>query len=662
VNRRRLAFKLAVAFPCSVLMLWAQTAGSGGNEAAGPVIHVDVNLRQVDVVVNDAKGQLVNDLRPDDFLILEDGKPQKLTNFSWIEVTPPPAGAVLKALQERQSLLEWFTGVPKFAKTPGNDILAAPVPNPHKEDIRRTIAFVFQDTSGPVLARVRKFIDEQVGPGDMISVRSTRRSVVPGPHGTVMIRDSMGIFQQFTNDKRQLDAATERIQRTCDVLHSCVMDVTGALRAAIQSLSLVPGRKAVVFVGSYFGPVGSIADLANRAGVVIDVLNTASGFLAEAAIDLAERTGGRRVLTDPGFDLTSDLNEVMQDLSGYYLLGYHTTLSDAYFAREMPGRRKGDGRGIEVKVLRAGLRVHFRNGFMGVPDLAAKPAPPPAGREEALTNAMFAIYTADGVRVHLDPMFFASPPDPKTGKRSPVVRAVLDIEGRDLTYTELDDGARRTVLDFALAVFNADGTQAGAKNQTLTVTVPRERVAKNPTMSLQYGVDIPVSSPGQYQVRTAVRDSASRKVGSSYAFLDIPDFNRRKLSLSSVTLSLPAGAAFVPAARPEWNEFAPGASVQFGCEVFGLKTPGKPPAPPRVDVGVRLYRGGAPVVDIPPSAATIENRGGLSFLGGLVQIPNDLPAGNYEMELTAWERLEAPKKQAAMQWTDVTIVRPETPK
>jgi len=658
-----MALRPAVAFLCSVWVLPAQTAGPAGNEAAGPVIRVDVNLRQVDVVVDDAKGRLVADLRPDDFLILENGKPQKLTNFSWIEVAPPPTGAILKALQERQSLLEWFTGVPKIAKTPGNDILAAPVANPHKEDIRRTIAFVFQGSAmslAPYVARVRKFIDEQVGPGDMISIRSAWRSVVPGPHGTETIRDSMGIFQQFTNDKRQLDAATERILRTCDFLHSCVMDTGGALRGAIQSLSHVPGRKAVVFVGTYWGPVEGIAELANRAGVVVNVLEMGSGFQTEAAIELAKRTGGRRVLTDPGFDFTSDLNEVMEDLRGYYLLGYHTAANDADFARQTPARRKPT-RGIEVKVLRAGLTVHFRNGFMGVPDPVARPAPPPAGREEALTDAMFAIYTADGVRVHLDPLFFASAPDPKTGKRSPVVHAVLEIDGRDMTYTELDDGARRTVLDVALAVFNADGTQAGAKNQALTVSMPRERVAKNPTMSFQYGVDIPVSAPGAYQMRAAVRDAASRKLGSAYAFLDIPDFNRRQISLASLTLSLAAGAEVAPTARPEWNEFVPGTPVQFRCEVFGLKTPGKPPAPPRVDVGVRLYRGGAPVVDIPPSAARIENQGSLSFLAGLMQIPSDLPAGNYEMELKAYDRLEAAKKQAAMQWTDLTIVRPESP-
>ena len=83
--------------------------------------------------------------------------------------------------------------------------------------------------------------------------------------------------------------------------------------------------------------------------------------------------------------------------------------------------------------------------------------------------------------------------------------------------------------------------------------------------------------------------------------------------------------------------------------------------PPRVDWGVRLYRGGEPVVDIPPSAARIENKGNLWFLAGRLQVPSDLPAGNYEMELIAYDRMEAPKKQAAMQWTDLTIMRPETP-
>jgi hypothetical protein len=47
-----------------------------------PVIRVSVDLVQVDAVVTDARGHHVTNLKPADFLVLEDGKPQKVTGFS----------------------------------------------------------------------------------------------------------------------------------------------------------------------------------------------------------------------------------------------------------------------------------------------------------------------------------------------------------------------------------------------------------------------------------------------------------------------------------------------------------------------------------------------------------------------------------------------------
>src|SRR6266576_512320 len=47
------------------------------------VVRITTNLVQVDVVVT-KDGKLVTDLRPEDFEILEDGKPQAITNFSYV--------------------------------------------------------------------------------------------------------------------------------------------------------------------------------------------------------------------------------------------------------------------------------------------------------------------------------------------------------------------------------------------------------------------------------------------------------------------------------------------------------------------------------------------------------------------------------------------------
>src|SRR5260370_4389664 len=53
-------------------------------QPADTVIHITVNLVQVDAVVMDSKDKPVTDLRKEDFVILQDGKPQVITNFSFI--------------------------------------------------------------------------------------------------------------------------------------------------------------------------------------------------------------------------------------------------------------------------------------------------------------------------------------------------------------------------------------------------------------------------------------------------------------------------------------------------------------------------------------------------------------------------------------------------
>ena len=47
-------------------------------------IRVSVNLVQVDAVVKDKNGKIVTNLRAEDFEVLENGKPQPITDFSFI--------------------------------------------------------------------------------------------------------------------------------------------------------------------------------------------------------------------------------------------------------------------------------------------------------------------------------------------------------------------------------------------------------------------------------------------------------------------------------------------------------------------------------------------------------------------------------------------------
>ena len=54
------------------------------SQRPGTVFTVTSTLVQMDAVVTDSKGRYVTDLTPEDFEVLEDGKPQKLTHFSYV--------------------------------------------------------------------------------------------------------------------------------------------------------------------------------------------------------------------------------------------------------------------------------------------------------------------------------------------------------------------------------------------------------------------------------------------------------------------------------------------------------------------------------------------------------------------------------------------------
>lgn len=624
-------------------VLLAQTPATNPLPAADPVIRVSVNLVQVDTVVTDAHGNHVTDLQPDDFEIFEDGKPQKITNFSWIQVVPPAATA------------------------------SGPARTLRKEDVRRSIVLMIDDLGTPyrdlpgVMASAKKFVDEQMAPGDLVSVTASR--------------GGMGFYQQFTSDKDQLHAAIDHIaqrpgfgQWVIDTPRGINLapgeppfgyrdpgnppNPIGYLMWAIQGLQDVPGRKAVVLLSHSFGAPPSVVNLANRAGVVIYVIDPSGTDFDHPLIAtdapyklLAEQTGGLWIKSLAGADLNADLGKVLQDMSGYYLLGYQPDRSDFELAQGRPVHHD-----IQVKVLRAGLTVRARRGFMGVPDPSVKPAP--KTREEFLQQALYSPFSASGIRLRLDPLYAASDPDPKTKHRLPVLHAMVAIDGRDVKFTDAADGSKKLTLDILVGVFNQDGTPAGSKDQRFDISATPAQAAQLAVSGLGCTLDVTLSRPGPYQVRAAIRDVGTGAIGSAYSFVELPDFNKTGIVLSSIALtSVPQIAGGTRAGSLGWGKFATGARLHFACEIFGAKDP-QPPAASKVEMEVRLYREGNPVfqtqpLPVPPAKASAQH-----ILSGEFQLSADITPGDYAIELVAYDRLASPMRQIASQWADLTVVKP----
>src|SRR5262249_34216495 len=153
-----------------------------------PVIRINVNLVQVDAVVTDSQDRPVTNLKASDFEMLQDGKRQNITNFSYVTTRPVPASATPAP------------GVPKIQPK----ALGPPPKKIKIGDVRRTVALVVDDLglSFESIARIRqsleKFVDTEMEPGDLVAIIRTG--------------SGMGALQQFTSDKRLLYAAIDRVK------------------------------------------------------------------------------------------------------------------------------------------------------------------------------------------------------------------------------------------------------------------------------------------------------------------------------------------------------------------------------------------------------------------------------------------------------------------
>jgi hypothetical protein len=54
---------------------------------------------------------------------------------------------------------------------------------------------------------------------------------------------------------------------------------------------------------------------------------------------------------------------------------------------------------------------------------------------------------------------------------------------------------------------------------------------------LVYQLDVPAKKPGAYQLRVAVRDAGSAKLGSAAQLVEVPELVTNKIALSGITLS-----------------------------------------------------------------------------------------------------------------------------
>ena len=140
-----------------------------GGQPEGPVIRISAEIVQVDVTVTDGQGRHVTDLRPEDFVILQDGRPQTISRFSAVSV---PARGRRRRRRHQASV----AGHASSGPLPSTPAALGRETAPHA----LTVVLLIDDLSlsAPSFDRMRRGVQqalERLDPEDRVSIVTASR-------------------------------------------------------------------------------------------------------------------------------------------------------------------------------------------------------------------------------------------------------------------------------------------------------------------------------------------------------------------------------------------------------------------------------------------------------------------------------------------------------
>jgi VWFA-related protein len=655
------------------------------------VLHVEVNLVQVDAEVTDGKGKPVTDLTAADFEILQDGKPQTITNFSYIDTTEG-AGAAPRA-----------PGVKGAPPLPPVDLQPA--------DVRRTFVAVVDDLGvawenlPAIKHALRKFVEEEKQPTDLVAILATG--------------GGMGIFQQFTTDPKQLLAAVDhlkfnpifnrvgissfpslgRMRMPPNPIRGYVsrQQTTLSIGSILRALRDMPGRKVMLLFSEEMAMIQGdnyvqyLGDQAVRASVAIYAVDprglptfqltaaddtrgmtpqqisqvpmarSTSYFYSQAGLSyLARQTGGLFFQDDK--DIDGAVAKVADESSGYYLIGYQPAASTFGGSNSQRVFHK-----LVVRVKRKGLRVRSRAGFLNRADQRRDPSRVTLASKTSLGQIAIAFqspFSSNSIHLRLTGLFVEVP------KRGPWIKGLLHVDAGDLKFTE-DAGVHHASLEVVSRLDGGGLVKPEYRSDTVAARLSPATYQAAIKNGINFTIFRPIQKPGPYQFKVVVRDNNSQEIGSASQFLEVPDLARKALALSGIMMNgedqktsgaapqppAPRVADCDPGSDPAVRIFPSGSQVLYTYQILNAKADRR--NLPDLDVQTRLFRDGKQMY---ASVATPFDPAGQSDVSHLVAehrltLGADLPPGEYVLQVVVTDK-SAPRKTATVSQSTDFEIRP----
>jgi VWFA-related protein len=554
-SQNRFVDRSAALFLVIVLLCAASTS----QQQSDYVFRTGSELVLVNVTVRDKNGNFVQGLKPEDFTILEDNKPQKVVSFDVENVDAVPASDVAQAKPS-----------PDAAPASSGPTAAADASKQFKD--RRLIVLFFDlsamepDEIDHAVTSAEHYVDTQMAPADLVSIVSLGSSLLVNQDFTADHALLKKQLEQFNSGSGQgfEEGTTGTTEGTPDTGQPFTADDTEynifntdrrleALRSVAEKLSHVQQKKSLIYFSSGMDRTGIENQSELRAAVnaavrsnlaiytmdmrglqalvaggeaqnaslrgvsaysgqsTINALN--SNFTTqETLVTLASDTGGRAFLDSN--DFSKIFKGVQQDTSTYYLIGYHSTNS----------ARDGRYRRIVVKLNHPGMKIDYRRGYYAPADYQHSTKD---DKERQLQEELASEMPATDLPLYLGVAFF------RLEGNKFFVPISLVVPGSQIPFVRGSDRDKAT-LDVIGMVLDSEHHPLNRIRDTvkLAVSTSAEVQKKN----VQYDTGMSLLS-GKYHLKFVVRENQTGRMGSFETDISVPDLKTQPLKMSSIVLA-----------------------------------------------------------------------------------------------------------------------------
>lgn len=536
---------LCRALALSLLALFFLGAFSQTNTTnSQDVMHSDQTLRTntrlvvVDVVATNSSGQVISDLQADDLKILEDGKQQKISSFTF---HPPEKTDAVATIQ-----------------LPANVVTNAP-------------SFHASSLNVMLLDTLNGDFGEQAYVKDQL-LKYFSQAQLSHPIALFAMESNLVMLHDFTTDPAALKSSVEKFRAPARFIngetatsrasafttfgdaHTSERDIAttlNQLNALAKTLAGYPGRKNLIWLSEGF-PInlfpdntlkisstsctdpscsgglaraaqegtgrGDYKDYALLIKKVSDALMNAqvAVYVVDAGVvgkdermashdtmrDVADRTGGKAFIGTN--NLTASMASSVDDGSTYYTLEYY------------PNNKTWDGkfRTIQINSSRPGVKLRYREGYYALD-------PEKINKEDSDAVAESFSRSLELDAPAATQVVFQAQVQPPSEKNKKVV-VTFHIDPRTLAFEHKDGGTEYARLSCTVWAYGKDKDKPTMSSSTVNANLKSseyQQMMQQRFLPCDRQLDL---KPGTYALRIGVLDRATNKIGTASAQVVVP--------------------------------------------------------------------------------------------------------------------------------------------